>query len=116
MKGVLDEVFERMKSGHVYTTDKLQYKKNDHWRPELVGDCEDFALACDKELMKLGVDSGEYILCYTETDDYHMVLSVDGWILDNRQRRVKSRDDLPYKWDKVLRNGQWFRIKTNGRE
>jgi len=111
MKKILDEVFEQAKARHVYTKDKAQYNKLDHWRPKLKGDCEDFALWCDSELIKRGIDDGEYVLCYTETNECHLVLSVKGYILDNRQRFVMNNADLNYKWVSILRNDEWLEIK-----
>jgi len=111
MKQILDDVFEQAKSQHEYITDIEQHSKLDHWRPKLTGDCEDFALWCDKELNKHGIDYGEYVLCYTETNECHLVLSVKGYILDNRQRFVMNNADLKYKWASIFRNNEWLEIK-----
>ena len=94
----------------VYVTDKEQYGLSEYWRAQLKGDCEDQALWKRAQLKKQGVQS-DLILCYTELDECHLVLNVNGWILDNRFKEVKRRDDLDYRWVKLGKpNGKWYEI------
>lgn len=101
-----DEVFRKFQ----YEFDHKQYGIVEKWvMPEdhfdgtqkIVGDCEDFALACRKLCRDRGIDTSRLVVCMTETDEGHCVIEVNGWILDNRRRRVVSRDELEhdgYKW------------------
>ncbi len=66
----------------------------------IVGDCEDFALACRKLCRDANIPT-RLVICYTEEGEGHCVLESSGWILDNRYTRVMSRDKLEkqgYKW------------------
>lgn len=79
----------------VYITDQVNYGHSDYWAtPEEFlahkgGDCEDFALY-KKYLInsaKISVEHINTIGVYAvncKKDCYHVVLEVDGWILDNR--------------------------------
>ena len=40
-------------------------------------------------------------MCFTEDGEGHLVCEAEGWILDNRQSRVRSWGELPYKWVKI---------------
>jgi len=107
---VLQSVLDRAHRGHEYRTDKELYDKREHWTVNLEGDCEDFALWCRRELVKQGIES-DLVFCKTESGAYHLVCSVDGWILDNRHDWIMSRDDLPYEWMKIgLPDGTWHEI------
>lgn len=100
------DVFGKFK----YEFDKDQYGMVEKWvMPEegfdgsqrIVGDCEDFALACRKLCRDRGIEKTRLVVCMTETNEGHCVLEVNGWILDNRYRRVMSRDELDregYRW------------------
>lgn len=90
-----------------YEYDRDQYGTEEKWvMPEstfdgttpIVGDCEDFALACRKLCRDAGIDDTRLVACLTESGEGHCVLECEGWILDNRQRKLKSRDDLDYTW------------------
>jgi predicted transglutaminase-like cysteine proteinase len=98
----LDEIHGMVFRNFKYKTDKKKYGVDEHWvMPEdgydgtqkFVGDCEDFALACRKLCREGGLDT-RMVFCYDETGEGHAVLECEGWILDNRQRRVESRDVL----------------------
>lgn len=91
------KVFNKFK----YKYDSKQYGMDEYWvMPEsdfdgstpIVGDCEDFALACRKLCRDAGIDS-RLVFCYVEGEG-HCVLEVDGWILDNRMRKVRTNDSL----------------------
>ena len=62
--------------------------------------CDDFALACRQLCREKNIPS-RLVVCQTEKGGYHLVTEVQGWILDNRQNGVVSRDDLDYKWLKI---------------
>ena len=86
--------------------------KLDNWevpRPDLNGyihsDCDGYAGYCKLKLLEQGLDESwlRLTLCWTETEGYHMVLSVctrDGdYILDNRYPYVIWRwFKLDYTW------------------
>jgi predicted transglutaminase-like cysteine proteinase len=100
------EVFRKFK----YEFDKDQYGMVEKWimpdegfdgSQRIVGDCEDFALACRKLCRDRGITTSRLVVCMTETNEGHCVLEVNGWILDNRRRHVVTRDELEqegYKW------------------
>lgn len=83
----------------------------DDWTPELIGDCDSYALWIRDELLKYGIEAD---LIYAKVDGVepngdHLVASVNGWILDNRYRWVMSRDELPYTWVSIGRwNGKYY--------
>lgn len=94
-----------------YKTDKDQYDKLEHWmdtaeleaalqRGKLVGDCDDFALACRHLLWDEGIPN-RLVLCEIPGYGGHLVLEVEGYILDNNHDRVMRRQDLNYKWIKL---------------
>ena len=67
----------------------------------IVGDCEDFALACRKLCRDIGIQT-RLVVCLTEDNEGHCVLeALNGYILDNRQRDVVTQDwlaDKGYTW------------------
>ena len=78
-------------------------------------DCDGKALACRYQCRKVGIPN-RLVFCRTETGEYHLVLAVEGYILDNRSRWVKPRDDVPYTWIKIsgLEKGDpWHLIKAD---
>ncbi len=93
-----------------YVTDEKQYGKIEHWvmpedsytgREPLVGDCEDFALAARKLLRDRGIKS-RLVACQDETGAGHLVLEMDGWIIDNRQLKLCSNRSLQKKGYRFL--------------
>lgn len=109
---ILKEVLAEAHTGHKYVKDIHNYGKDEYWQPDLKGDCEDFALWCKYELEKKGIDA-DLVLAQTETGGYHLVCSVDGWVLDNRYRYLVSKDELRYKWLKIGRNGVWYKLNAD---
>lgn len=102
LKEIQGDVFRRFE----YKYDHVQYDQEEKWvmptehfdgTTSIVGDCEDFALACRKLCRDAGIET-RLVVCLTETGEGHCVLECNGWILDNRHRRVRSRDDLDYQW------------------
>ena len=63
----------------------------------LTDDCDGFCLACRTLLRKAGIPNR---LVYCEIEESgHLVVEVDGWILDNRQRVVMPNTLLKeYVW------------------
>ena len=107
----LEDVLSRAHAGHMYTTDWVAHGVADYWAADLVGDCEDFALWCRDELAKEGIES-DLVLCQTIASGLHLVLSVQGWILDNRSGWVRRRDDVEYTWLKIGKpDGKWYEIE-----
>jgi predicted transglutaminase-like cysteine proteinase len=77
-----------------YKTDAVQYQCREKWvmpaedydgTQKIVGDCEDFALACRKICRDMQLPS-RLVVCNTERGGGHCVLEVSGYILDNRCR------------------------------
>lgn len=78
--------------------------------------CEEFARVC----RKLCKDKGyltRLVVCYDETGAGHCVLDVDGYVLDNRFKKVMTKLKLErrgYKWVAVsgFNDGDpWFKVK-----
>jgi len=97
-KDTIDAIHKRVLKNFEYVTDKKQYGKIEKWvTPEdvdnVTGDCEDFALACRKLLRETDLPS-RLVFCLDETGEGHAVLESGGWILDNRQRKVLSKQKL----------------------
>lgn len=106
----LQKVLDRAHSQHVYVRDKKQYGLSEFWTKNLVGDCEDFALWVRDELHAIGVDC-DLMFCQTETGEYHLCCSVEGYILDNRYKFVMLNQDLNYKWHSLGRpDGKWYSV------
>jgi predicted transglutaminase-like cysteine proteinase len=125
IKNIAIEVHSLIFSNFTYKTDKKQYGVIEKWvmpnadydgSQELIGDCEDFALAARKLLREKGIKT-RLVHCNVETGEGHLVLSVNGWILDNRQRKVVSNKKLikiGYKFLNIsgFNNGEpWHALK-----
>ena len=100
---ILDDIHHKVFRKFKYRFDRQQYQMEEYWQmPDsdfdgstpIVGDCEDFALACRKLCRDAGIDNSRLVFCYTEEGEGHAVLEVEGWILDNRYRQVVSNDWL----------------------
>lgn len=69
-------------------------------RQKLIDDCDGFCLACRVLLRKQHIPNR---LVYCEIDGRgHLVVEVEGWILDNRQRSVVANT--------LLNHYRWLRI------
>jgi predicted transglutaminase-like cysteine proteinase len=54
--------------------------------------------------------------CVVGDEGHHLVLEVEGWVLDNRYKWVMNRDDLDYKWVRISgyeKGDKWHRIKKD---
>jgi predicted transglutaminase-like cysteine proteinase len=103
----LKEVYDEENARFVYVPDQIQYRVPDKWVQENAipnipeafrGDCEDFALACRKNLRNRGINNSRLVLCLTEEKEYHVVLEIKGWVFDCRQSTIVPRDELRYGW------------------
>jgi predicted transglutaminase-like cysteine proteinase len=88
-----------------YVTDEKQYGEIEHWvmpppsftgHQALIGDCEDFSLAARKLLRDKNIRS-RLVACLDETGAGHLILEVNGWIIDNRQRKLCTNRELQRK-------------------
>lgn len=100
-KEVLDKIHKRVFDNFEYITDEKQYGQLEKWVvPEDVdnvkGDCEDFVLACRKLVRAEGLQS-RIVFCKDETGAGHAVLESGGYVLDNRQRKVYTKQRLESK-------------------
>lgn len=110
-----------------YRTDLELYGKREFWAvAEGEGDCEDYALAKRRRLLKLGwpADTLRIATCWAEgargpgTGGYHAVLVAvtdrGDFVLDNRRHWVVPWEELPYHWDKIQVAGErdWRRIEA----
>lgn len=99
----LSEIYADVSQRFTYQSDLLTFGRVEHWaEPEfldgtIIGDCEDFTLACRKMCRAQGIPT-RLVFCQIDTGEYHIVLESGGWILDNRQNRVVNRDALDYQW------------------
>ena len=112
LRQTLQEVLDKALSGHIYVADlpndKL-YGLPEKWQANLVGDCEDFALWCRRELKEEHAIESDLIVCTTELGEHHCVLSVVGWVLDNRSAWIQSKDLMGYRWLAIGKpNGKWY--------
>lgn len=119
LKTTLDLVLRCANDKFQYESDTEIYGESDFWTPASEinnwrGDCEDHALLCREMLADTGINGSLLLTCWTETEQYHCVLYLHGWVLDVRHSRVMSNTDLEkigYKWHKAgLEDGRWFYI------
>lgn len=109
-KKILDDVHWELKNRFIYVSDLEEHQVNDFWQlpsemrtthGRVVGDCEEFALSVRAMLLERGIHS-RLVLANTKPHkkkpSFHMVAEVDGWILDNRQSKVVSREDVNYRF------------------
>lgn len=76
---------------HIYITDMDRYGVEDLWTPSLTGDCEDYVLWMRERV------GGQLLHVRTEQGQAHIVLDVDGKIIDNLSRRVYQRSEMKHK-------------------
>lgn len=109
---LLQTVFHEAKAAHHYVSDLEKYGVPEDWRPELVGDCDSFALWCRDEITRRYGFSSDLVLCLTEAAEGHLVLHLGGFVLDNRWDTLQTVHSLPrYRWLAIgLPDGTWRRI------
>ncbi len=118
----LQKIHSEVKDKFVYVSDKDRYGKKEYWTRDqeaygsdgkLYGDCEDMALACQQLCEARGIKNSRLVTCKTENGGHHCVLEVEGFILDNRQREVKGKEQLDYTWLKIQdHDGMWREIES----
>lgn len=101
---VIHEVHARVFKMFTYKTDAEKYRVLEHWADvtelkeqlqagKLIGDCDDFALACRHLLNEAGIPN-RLVFCVVEGEG-HLVCEAEGYVLDNRQTEVVRVDRLP---------------------
>jgi len=103
---ILHKVHKKVFKSFEYKTDLEQYGRLEKWvmpssSGPVTGDCEDFALACRVLLREQGIENSRLVYCLTERSEGHLVLECEGYILDNRQKKVVMKQKLSrqgYKW------------------
>lgn len=105
----VNEIYAQASVLFVYESDQVCFGNPEYWAtlPELErglvssgkikGDCDDFASWCVGKLRENGFRA-RYVICKTETDEWHCVAESEGLILDNRQAAVVHYFGLPYQW------------------
>ena len=116
----LSQIHYDLKKRFVYVKDLDRYGKVEYWaRPNesttldgsINGDCEDFALAAQQACEEAGINNARLVICEVKKGAKHCVLSVEGYILDNRLEVVVGREELAYKWLKIQDySGVWRAI------
>lgn len=76
---------------HHYISDQQQYGKDEVWTASLVGDCEDYALAMRERV------GGELMYVRTPEGEDHVVLNVNGKIVDNQSKTVYPLSQMKHK-------------------
>jgi len=97
-KQIADRVHARILRGFKYRTDESNYGVEEDWRfpdnvDRVTDDCDGFAIACRVLLREEGLDT-RLVVCYTETNEGHLVCATGNLILDNRQRKVTTKEAL----------------------
>lgn len=113
-------VHEQVFKGFHYVEDEIQFGKIEHWQvppdaDRVDGDCDEFALACRHMLDEVGVKT-RLVLCRTELGEGHLVCAAGNFILDNRERKVRTKQYMErrgYRWLAVSgarRGDPWHRV------
>lgn len=85
-----------------YITDANKLGVVELWEPipedfllgdTITGDCEEIARTACEELRKLDFRA-RLIYCLTENKAGHLVCEIEGWIMDNRYKRLTSVNKL----------------------
>lgn len=84
-------VFSQINCEHSVVSNQQQYGVEEVWTPSLRGDCEDYAL-----WMKQRV-GGQLIYVRTEQGEAHIVLNVNGKIVDNMSKVVYPYSEMKHK-------------------
>lgn len=77
---------------HHYITDQEQYGIANKWVESLKGDCEDYALFMKKKV------GGKMLYVRAYTGEAHIVLDVNGQIVDNMSKTVYPRSEMRHKY------------------
>jgi predicted transglutaminase-like cysteine proteinase len=81
-------------------------------RGEFKGDCDDFVLACRMLCREQNIPS-RLVFCKIDSEEYHLVLEVNGYILNNIHKWVMRQDDLDWEWISMsgFEPGGWTKVK-----
>ena len=95
---VCKQVHDRIHKGFRYVSDEKNYGVLEDWRfptdvDRVVDDCDGFAIACRQLIREEGLES-RLVMCYTETNEGHLVCAVGNYILDNRYYRIMTKEEL----------------------
>ena len=101
---ILQEVHEETLHRFTYKDDIFIWGIQEHWErydqiPDegpLVGDCDTFAMAARKALLKRGIKSRLMFVGIDDPRGDHLVLEAGGYILDNTRHEVVSWEVLDY--------------------
>lgn len=123
------DIFRLVKSNFTYVSDEKQHGLRECWvQPDesydgsqpVVGDCEDFALACRSLLLKAEIRS-RLVVCKTETGELHCVVAAEEsngviYILDNRNTYPVSKAFMDERYETLKVSdynpgGKWYKVK-----
>lgn len=123
VKEISRSVHKRVIDGFTYMSDIEQFGEIEDWRfptdyDNVTDDCDGFAIACRKLLKDAGVEETRLVICTTETGEWHLVCSANSYILDNRQRTIKTVRELHregYRWHYIsgLERGDFWHTITD---
>lgn len=88
-------------NAYPYYSDKMLYGKADHWATPFEflmnggGDCEDYAIM-KHHLLEDKTDTKLLVVQVRATEEYHAILDVRGYILDNVTNEIIKRDSLEF--------------------
>lgn len=88
----LQDVHNYALSKHTYVSDVEQYGVEDKWVASLKGDCEDYALYLRNWI------GGNLTIVRTKGGVSHMVLIVDGWVIDNLSSTIYKVEDMEHRF------------------
>lgn len=95
---------------HTYISDIDQYGIQNKWVASLKGDCEDYALVMKNKL------GGKLLYVRTTGGVAHIVLDVDGRIVDNMSARVYSRSEMKHKYVYTVKENEIERWLAKARD
>jgi predicted transglutaminase-like cysteine proteinase len=123
LKDQLNAIQQKVYNHFTYKSDQENYGTIEKWvmpadcytgTTGIVGDCEDFALACRKLCSDANIKT-RLVVCVVNGEG-HCVLESNGWIFDCNYDSIRSRDDLTdsgYVWKYIsgFEPGEaWHRI------
>lgn len=95
---ICSDVLTRVHAGFTYVSDEENYGLSEHWGfPDDVDnfqdDCDGFAIACRMLLKEKGIKC-RLVACTVGDYGWHAVCAVGNYILENRYRRVMTKEEL----------------------
>lgn len=105
---IVQIVNEQVNQTLQYKSDLEQFGVHElWWIPSKFGDCEDYALLKRKLLADRNIKSS-IVLAMTASGEMHVVLLVGDKILDNRYPYLLTKNEVDYKWLKIMVDGKWY--------